>query len=459
MRILFVAYDNGSFINVFPLGLAYLAAILRKNGFDVEIYNQDKHHYPDEHLEDFLNKNRFDIIGIGVIAGYYQYKKLLAISRAISRSKNRPFFVLGGHGPAADPAYFLEKTQADAVVVGEGEITMLELARGLPPEDIDGLAYRDGSAVMINKRRALIDNVNSIPFPAWDLFPIEYYKLIRYPAHVRVNDFALPVISGRGCPFKCTFCYRMDEGFRPRDCENIIEEISVLKELYGITYIAFWDELLMSSVERTEKLCKGFIKAKLGIRWMCCGRLNYAKPGLLRLMKKAGCVFINYGVESMDGNVLRMMRKGLTIRMIKSGVEATLKADISPGLNILFGNIGDNRQTLKKGVEFLLKYDDGAQLRTIRPVTPYPGSALYHEAIKRGLLDNCEDFYERKHVNSDLLTVNFTDLTDGEFHKCLAEANYKLIRNYYKKRLSFSLEQGRRLYFEKDPTFRGFRQH
>ena len=200
----------------------------------------------------------------------------------------------------------------------------------------------------------------------------------------------------------------------------------MLKRDYGITYIAFADELLMSSKERTISLCNDFIKHKLDMKWDCNGRLNYAKKDVLNLMKKAGCVFINYGIEAMDDQILKNMNKALTTTQIIKGIEATLAAGISPGLNIIFGNLGENEETLWKGVDFLLRYDDGAQMRTIRPVTPYPGSPLYHHALERGLLRDCQDFYENKHINSDLLAVNFTDMSDEEFHKSLFEANSAL---------------------------------
>jgi radical SAM superfamily enzyme YgiQ (UPF0313 family) len=206
------------------------------------------------------------------------------------------------------------------------------------------------------------------------------------------------------------------------------------------------------------QLGEDFIKAKLNVKWKCNGRLNYAKYDILKLMKKSGCLFINYGIESMDDQILRNMKKGLTTKMVYEGIEATLKAGISPGLNIIFGNIGENEEILRKGVEFLLKYDDGAQLRTIRPVTPYPGSPLYYYAIKKGLLKDCEDFYENKHLNADLVAINFTDLTNEEFHRCLMEANSTLLENYYKNKLALALEETRKLYLEKDVTFRGFRQ-
>ena len=142
----------------------------------------------------------------------------------------------------------------------------------------------------------------------------------------------------------------------------------------------------------------------------------------------------------MDQTVLNNMKKGLRPEMIVQGIEDTLKVGISPGLNFIFGNKGDNKETIKKAVDFLIKYDDFAQKRTIRPVTPYPGSPLYYDAIKMGLLDKdnpAEDFYERKHLNSDLICCNFTELSDEEFYECLRWANSELMKNYYDKQKHF----------------------
>jgi len=461
MRVLLVVYDNDSYIHWFPQGLAYIAAVLEAHGVDVDIYQQDLHHWPEEHLTEHLDANRYDVVGLSAIAGYYQYRKMLSISRAVNGSRQRPYYVLGGHGAAPEPEYFLRKMRADAAVVGEGERTVLELleaaAGSKDLSDVRGIAWREGDQVHVNPRRDVISDVDSIPLPAYHKFPMEYYRLLRMP-HCRHSDFVVPVLSSRGCPFRCNFCYRMDKGFRPRRPEAIVEEIRFLRREYGVTYVAFSDELLMSSPARTIALCEALIESVPGIRWCCNGRLNYATPEVLDAMKRAGCVFIGYGIEAFDDEVLRNMNKRLTTREIVSGIEATLAAGISPGYNIIFGNIGDTRETLRRGVEFLLKHQDGAQMRTIRPVTPYPGTDLYYRAIEEGRLRDCADFYENKHVNSDLLAVNFTDLTDDEFHRVLLEANTRLIRRYFEIHCESVLAQARRLYLEGDATFRGFRQ-
>ncbi|MDP6407103.1 MAG: radical SAM protein, partial [Alphaproteobacteria bacterium] len=321
---------------------------------------------------------------------------------------------------------------------------------------IPGLAFQEGNQVVINPRRPLIADIDSIAWPAYGRFPIDYYRLVRMPRVVD-EDFVMPLMSGRGCTFRCTFCYRMDPGYRPRDPDDIVEEIRYLKRDFGITFISFQDDLLMASVEQTEAICQALLKADLGITWNCNGRLNYTTPQLLRLMRDAGCVYINYGIESLDEEVLKGMKKGLRPEMVVKGVEATLEVGISPGLNMIFGSIGDTPETLGQAVDFLLKYDDCCEIRTIRPVTPYPGSPLYYDAIEKGLLAGPEDFYENKHLNADLLAVNFTELSDDEFYACLQDANRRLLENYHRHQRQASLDQVAELYQTRDTSFRGFR--
>jgi len=462
MRVLLVVYDNESYIHYFPLGIAYIASVLLNKGYEVEIYNQDMHHYPEERLTHFLDTNDFDVIGLSMVGGYYQYQKLLKISEAINASKKRPaYYVIGGHGPSPEPGYFLRKTGADVVVIGEGEETIVELLDKISNRQsfhsVKGIAHCAGNTVRINPERPLIQDIDSIPWPAYDMFPVEYYRLIRRP-YATKTDFVMPLLSGRGCKFKCNFCYRMDEGFRPRSAESIIEEIKYLQNKYNITYIDFADELLMSSAQRTMGLCDAFIKSGLKFKWSCNGRLNYASSDVLKLMKRAGCVYCNYGIEAFDDTALKNMNKALTTTQIVKGIEATSGAGISSGLNIIFGNIGENKAVLDKDVDFLLKYDDTCELRTIRPVTPYPGCPLYYYAIEKGLLKDVSDFYENKHINSDLLSVNFTDMGDEEFHTSLMEANLTLIENYYKKTHTRMSGMAKNLYLNKNANFRGYRQ-
>ena len=463
LKVLFVVYDNGSYDHIFPMGFGAIGAILKRDGHEITIWNQDMHHWPDDHLRTYLDENKFDVVVLSLIAGYYQYQKMKSLSKAINNSKNRPFYIMGGYGPTPEPEFFLKKSGCDVVCLGEGEVTVSKLMEAIenktPLKNVPGVAWLEDGKLQQTPRATLVHNLDSLPPVPYELFPMHYYRMLRMPK-TKPTDFCFPLMSARGCSFKCTFCYRMDPGYRMRLPEPLLDEIEMLHKDYGITYIAFQDDLLMSSVEQTEAVCVEFLKRGLPVRWCCNGRLNYCSEELLQLMKDAGCTFINYGIESMDQKVLNNMKKGLRPEMIIRGVEDTLKVGISPGLNFIFGNKGDNKETIKSTVDFMLKYDDFAQKRTIRPVTPYPGSPLYYDAIKMGLLDKdnpAEDFYERKHLNSDLICANFTELTDEEYYECLRWANSTLMKNYYDRQKTSTLAQIDHLYKEKDVTFRGFR--
>jgi anaerobic magnesium-protoporphyrin IX monomethyl ester cyclase len=459
MNILFIVYDNEDYIPYFPCNIAHLTASLKDH--NVIIYHQDIHHYPEEHLKKYIENNEFDYIGLGFVAGYYSFQKAIKISNTINECKNRNsfYYVLGGHAVTPDPEYFLRKLNADFIVLGEGEETLKELIKFDSFKDdlsqIKGLAYKIGKDVYINERRNPIKNIDDLPLPAYHLFPMESYRLLRYP-RAKKFQFTIPIITGRGCPYKCTFCYRMDKGFRAYSNKRILEEIYLLKKKYDITYFYFQDELMMSTEERMNLFCEELINSNLDITWSCNGRLNIVTEKILKLMERSGCVFINYGIESLDDKVLNLMNKKLTKEQITKGIKLTLKSNISPGFNIIWGNIGDTKESLWDSVQFLLDYDDHSQMRTIRPVTPYPGCDLYYEAIKQDKLKDINDFYS-KHKNSEFFTVNFTDLNEDEFYFELMWANRVLCRKYFKDQGKRIENQINDLYTNKDYTFRGFR--
>ncbi len=166
---------------------------------------------------------------------------------------------------------------------------------------------------------------------------------------------------------------------------------------------------------------------------------------------------MNYGIESLSQKLLNQMGKGLTLNQIHQGVEETLKSGLSPGLNLLWGFPGDTEQNLRDEVDFLLKHDPCDELRTIRPVTPYPGCRLFDEAVGKGLAKDAEDFYENLHKNSDLISVNFMDIPTKDAHVMLFKANEELIKNYVAKKTKNTLDSASRLYLLGDTSFRGFR--
>ena len=437
-NVLLISYDNGSHLPIFPMNIFYLMGALKKAGHTVGVWFQDVHHEPDKALSKFLDQGFFDVVGVGFVAGYYPYRKVKSLSKIINNHKNRKRirYVLGGHGPAGAPEFFLNKMGSDTVVVGDGEDVGWIEKDGVYSAEQGDFDYPDLSC--------------------YESFPIDVYRLNRTPKATH-TDFCLPVLSSRGCKWNCSFCYRMRKGFHERPVGAIMEEIRYLHKTFMINYFDFEDELLMSSVKRAEAICEGISRLRFKIKWDCNGRLNFAKSEILKLMRSAGCEYVNYGIESLNQTILNQMGKGLTIDQIHQGVNHTLLAGLSPGLNLLWGFPENTEEDLWEEVKFLKEYCPGDELRTIRPVTAYPGCPLFEKGKKDGLVKDPEDFYENLHVNSDLISINFMGYSDKEAHKMLYEANNALITNYYSKKLDISLAAAKDLYINNNTEFRGFR--
>ena len=444
MKYLFIIHDVYQDDNQFPLGSAYLASILRNNGYSVEIYCMDIFHYSNKQLADHLDRNKYDMIGLGFMSARFTMT-VPALCETINKHKKNARFILGGPAPSATPEYILEETGADAVVVGEAENMILDIH--------DRINYSTPES-----------NLDSLPFPAWDLFPMDKYtNCIRFPG-MSNNDRFFSLISSRGCINKCTFCYRIEKGLRLRSIPNVVDEIKILNERYGINYFLFADEFFALSKKRIREFNQKLIEYNLNIKYICVTRVKAVDTEVLQLLKDGGCVFINYGFESMDADVLKEMAKNTTPEDNENAAKLTKEAGIPFGLNFIWGFSNDTADTLWKSVEFIKEYNSYDQLRTIRPVTPYPGCPLYYDAIKNGLLDGPGDFYKR-FKNSDLIMINFTAMNLKTVYNNLYQANSELIDDHYQHTSMTKKERDRiksgfyKLYFEGNSTFTGARHY
>jgi len=441
MRILFVIYDNEGAQNPIPMGSAYVAGYLKQQGYDVSYYSQDVYHYPEEHLTDYLNHNHFDVVGLGFCAGYFQYRKILKICEGINKSDDRPLLILGGHGPSPVPEFFLEKTGADAVVVGEGEVSMLYIVKSLE---------LNGNIPSIIKSEPLHDIDLS---PYYKTLPMEYYLNGQWFT-MKPTDKFLPMITSRGCPYSCNFCQRLEKSIRFRSIPAIVEELGRYVTDYHVNFVQFWDELFVSSPQRVYELTQAIKPSN--INYWCTARVNIVTSDIIKMLKESGCVYIDYGIEQFDNDALRAMNKKQTEKQIIDAIEMTQAEGIKIGFNIIWGNVGDTVGSLIKSANLLRKYNDYGQLRTIRPVTPYPGCPLYQTALDRGLLTGPEDFYE-KHKNVELLTCNFTNIPDDEFHGLLDMYNGGIIGDYFEHKKNEMRRKFHSTYFDKEYSFRGAR--
>lgn len=465
-RVLFVNPDLHQEDNHFPLGYGYMAAMLRQDGADVSTFCMDVFHYTNRQLADYLDRHEFDLICVGFLAARFK-ETVEELLKVIDAHCKNAWLVIGGPGPSPIPEWMLANTPADIVCIGESEETIVELLRckveGGTPAEVSGVAFGDGEFVYGTERRKPIRKLDSIPFPAWDLFPMDGYTTCLSLWGMEPGDRTLGIITSRGCTDRCSFCYRMEPGIRFRSVENVIEEIEILKDRYGVNCYFMNDELFAASKSRTIELCAAL--QELDIKFSANARVDKFSEDTARLLQDSGCTFVNIGFESSSQDVLDRMNKRTTVEENVRAAEICREIGIGFGLNFLWGLPGDTPESLQGNVAFIKEYNTYDQLRTIRPVTPYPGSPLYYQAIEDGLLEGPGDFFER-FENSDLITVNFMDgIHDGEAYKLLFKANSELIHDHQQhtdmpvaesERL---IGDFRRLYFEKDVSFRGARHY
>lgn len=275
---------------------------------------------------------------------------------------------------------------------------------------------------------------------------------------------SLDMITTRGCTNRCSFCYRMEKGIRARKMASIIEEMKILMSTYDVNYFHIGDELTFFNKKRVFEFEEALMKNGLNIKYYCDIRANLIDSDIAESLIRSGCQLANIGFESLDQVVLDGMHKDTKVEDNIRAANICNEAGIVMGLNVMWANPYDSEESLWKIVDFLKKYNTYGQIRTIRPVTPYPGCPLYYDAIKKGLLKGPGDFFE-KFRNSDLITVNFTNLPTNECHRLLFSANKELILDHFKK-TKRDMKEAKNLiddfyglYFENDYKFRGARRY
>lgn len=469
--VLFIIHDVHQEDNQFPLGIAYLAASLQQHGVQVTICCQDLFHYSNEEMaQRYLKGRSYDMIGIGFLAARYK-ETVQALLNTVDDHRNGARIVVGGHGPSAEPEYILKNTPADIVCLGEAEVTIVELLETIIHrgnlQDVKGIVYKDDKGqILRTERRKPVPKIDTIPFPAWELFPMDIYTTnMQY--HLQKDDEkSFQIVTGRGCVNSCTFCFRMEKGVRFRSIDNVMQEMKHLYDEYDVTYFAIQDEIFIASVKRLRQFVEGLKKYKLfgKIRYNINAgiRANIATDELAQLLVDSGCCYVNVGFESVTQECLDEFKKNTTVTDNYKTASLMQRYKVPMGINFIWGIMSDNASTLQQSVEFIKNFQAYNELRTIRPITPFPGCELYNYAISKGLLKGPEDFFD-KFTNSDLLTVNFTGLPDDEFYQLLFSANRDLILDFH-QHTDGNMEKAQQmidtffnLYFKGEVRFRGAR--
>ena len=439
------------------MGPAYLTSVLQNNGYHVDIFHGTAYHLGPNDLARYLtDRPQYDFIGIGFLTNYVHY--VIKYCDAIRETSPRSKIILGSNGYSALPAFYIHKTNADYGVSGEAENSLLNLLNRLVSrEDVRTLPSVSGKCedqIFVSKTREPVPDINSLPLPAYDKFPMEkYFRYVQTGYHRGEKEAT--IISSRGCPYTCNFCFRQEEGHRYRNFSDMVEEFNLLSEKYSVSRFWFVDELFMTSKKHVINFCNQLADAMdQGViprfTWETTGRFNVVNEDVCRAMANAGCTSILYGLESGDEYALQVMGKNTTVEMIENGIALTKKAGMNVWLPCMFGNIGETEDSINKTVDLLIKHSP-AEKRTLRPVTPYPGTPLYQYALDKGLIKDHEEFFNIS-KNPDLLTVNFTEMSDDDFFRVLFEANVKLLDVHYERRKAADVKGFERLYFHDDDS-------
>lgn len=402
-----------------PLGLLYIAAVLEKSEFTVEIYDaQINVHKPISHdldgnmhmgdswevVEEEIRKRNPGLIGI-TNPFTTQFDNAVRVAEIVKRVNKEIPVVVGGNHPTVNPEDFFRRTGAvDIVCMGEGEYTMLEIADAWREQrelkDIPGTAVREGNQVKINQHRGYIQNLDILPFPAYHLINLENYFFLnkmgfdgrpvcRYPGFER----AVSVITSRGCPFNCIFCsihLHMGKKWRGHSSEYVLKHLRFLVDKYNVKHIHFEDDNLTLNPERFKEIIDDLLESKINIIWDTPNgiRADTMTKELLEKSKESGCSYIILGIESGDQRVLsEIINKKLELTEVIRVATWCKAVGLDTMAFFVIGFPGETLTDMKKTVDFALNLMKNFDvLPAVFMATPLLGTRLYEICKENGYL-------------------------------------------------------------------------
>ncbi|KPK85325.1 MAG: hypothetical protein AMJ81_03780 [Phycisphaerae bacterium SM23_33] len=359
-----------------PLGLAYLAAAARDAGHDVSILDAFAEALTWDQFQRRLAGEQFDVIGLtGMTPVFDTVQRAIQICRPHARR-----LILGGpHATAFRHSVLADNPQLDFAVYGEGELTFVELLeaveQGRPTAGMPGLVTREG----LGPPRPLIEDLSTLPLPARDLLPNGRY---RYPLCGAGRMTTL--MTSRGCPFSCVFCDKGIFGsrWRARDAEGVLAEIDEVVARHGVKSIVFYDDLFTLDKRRLRALCQGLLRRDYRISWKAEGRVDPIPLELLKLMRRAGCDTLAYGVESANQVGLDYIGKKTTPEMAREAFRLTREAGIRTMGYFILGIPAETYEQALNTIRFSRQIKaDFAQFSVLSPL---PGTPLYEQAVAKG---------------------------------------------------------------------------
>lgn len=404
------------------LGLAYIAGVLRVARHDVRIFDGILSRHQLRDIRDSVLAFQPAVVGIGATSSLMGTS--LRIATLVKSIDPRITTVFGGVHPSLLPEEVIREPQVDFVVRGEGEETMRDLVGALensqPPEGIQGVVWKRNGSIVTSIPAKPVEDLDSLPFPAYDLLPIRKY----YSLQISASPFA-SMITSRGCPYQCVFCSArtiMGGRYRTHSPARTVAEIRYLMERFGVREVLFKDSEFTTDPARVEAICELLLAENVRVKWSCNGRVGKVGPGLLEKMQAAGCRLIEYGIESGDEEILRVLDKRISIDQVRETFAMTRRAGLKTIANFMIGNPGETRESIEKTLRVA---------KEIRPdyadfsfSTAFPGTKLYEMARQNGwLLDN----YDPANIRLDECTMNATRMSTDELRGMFR----KVYRKFY----------------------------
>ncbi len=355
-------WDNPGFP---PLGLGYIAASLLQEDIPVEVLDAKLEETDLDETADRLSQMEADIFGLSAMT--HEINTVGKLAKCIKASHPKATVIVGGCHTIAMPEDTMTSYQdVDVVICGEGETAICEIVHALDNggslAGIRGIAYREGQEIILNEKRDKTEDLDSIPEPAWKIFP-------------RTKIY--PVMTSRGCPFRCVFCMRaMGDTVRFRSVEGVVDEVGTLINDFGVEDIYFYDETFTLKKKRIHRILDMMIERGYHrkMRWLAQTRVNKCDEELLTKMAKAGCFEINFGIESGNQEILKRVGKDFALDEARKVIPMVKKAGIEVANLFILGHPGETRETIMDTINFAVELNSDRVAFGI--MVPYPGTEV-----------------------------------------------------------------------------------
>ncbi|MEK9135215.1 MAG: radical SAM protein [Patescibacteria group bacterium] len=400
------------FARFIPLGVAYLAAYLEREKYDVKVYDELPDSVP---FKEFLKEFKPDVVGISCMTATFGKAENLA--KEVKSYKADLPVIFGGIHPTSAPKETLQNSFVDFVAMGEGEETFAELLKELETGNADfskikGLAFKKDGDVVINERRPLIKDLDSLPLPARHLFNMDYYtQRWNWPRGHWLKTANL--MSSRGCPYSCTYCaskVMFGITFRANSVKKTMEEVSELVDKYGFECVSFSDDTFAIDKKRAIEVAQEMHKKYPGLLFRVQLRANTCDEDLIAEFKKANCIQVDIGVESGSERVLKLIDKKITPEQVKKAFATVKKYGMGSSATFIIGIPGETIEDIKMSEELAKEIDSDYTQFFI--LTPYPGTPIYNFAMENDLFLNpdhsMDDFRHGGENLKPMLKVSLT---------------------------------------------------